>query len=49
MLMHHSIPTKIMEAVDITVDTSIFAEEEDAVLNKEEIGEMAGVIRETVI
>ena len=49
MMMHHSITTKIMEAVDITVDAKCFAEEEDAVLNAEEIGEVDVVVKETVI
>ena len=37
MVLQHIIPTKIMEAVDITVDTTIFPDKEDAVLNAEEI------------
>ena len=35
MLLHHSIPNKFMEAIYITVDTTIFADEKDAVPNLE--------------
>ena len=49
MLLHHSIPTKIMEVVDITVYTKKSMAEEDAVLNAEDIGELALVVGETVI
>ena len=49
MLLHHSIPTNLMEAMNITVVTTIFAAEEDAGLNAEEIGKVAVVVRKTVI
>ena len=49
MLLHHIIPTNFMEAMDITVDTTIFAAEEDKVLNAKEIGEVTVVVRETLI
>ena len=41
MMLQNSQHTKMMEAVDITEDRNVFAAEEDAVLNVEEIGEVA--------
>ena len=49
MLLHHSIPTKIVEAVDITENTTIFVVEEDAVLNAEEIGDVSEVVGDPLI
>ena len=49
MLIHYSIPTNIMEAMYITVDTKKITAKEDAVLNAKEIGELAMVVGETVI
>ena len=44
MMLHHCIPTKIMEAVDITVETTVSASGEDMVLNAKKIGEVAVVV-----
>ena len=49
MLLHHSIPTKIIEAVYITADRTIFLAKEDAVLNAKEIGELAVMVGYPVI
>ena len=48
-MLSHSTPTIIMEAMNIKVETTIFAAEEHAVLNAKEIGEVDMVVRETLI
>ena len=48
-LLHHSQPTNIMEAVDITEDRNNLEAREDVVLKVEEIGEVAMVDGVTVI
>ena len=45
MLRHHIITTNIMYAVDIMVNTIIFAAKEEAVLNAKAIGEVSVVVR----
>ena len=49
MILHHSIPTNIMEAVDIAVVTKTIVDNDDAVINAKEIGEVAAVVGETLI
>ena len=41
MMLHHSRPTNIMEAVDITEDRTIFASKEGVGINVKKIGEVA--------
>ena len=47
--MHHSLPTEIIETADIMEYRKQFAAKEDAVLNVEEIGEVAVSARVPVI
>ena len=49
MLQHHSMPIKTVETVDTMADTPTIVDEEDMLCNTEEIGAVAGVVRETAI
>ena len=49
MLLHHIIPTKMLEVVDITADKIIFSDEEDTVPNIDEVGEVSMLFRDQVI
>ena len=48
-MLQHIIPTKIVEAMYITADTTILVAEEDTVPNTKEIGEVAVAARDPVI
>ena len=49
MIMNHTIPTKITEVMDITVEKMIFAAEKDAVTNTDEFGEVYMAFRGPLI